>query len=118
MTSLDPDGQTGAGAGHAFGSSGTNYSMWLYLSWAGSGTTYDQLGGFFAAANVINYGSTSTSAPETVDGVLIMLSPPSNQNPGIQISRFTASPTTNSFALFVGSNQANTSGGSSASNTN
>ena len=111
-------GATGSGAGDAFGSSGGNYSLWLYLSWAGSGTTYDQLGGFFAAANVINYGSTSTTAPETVDGVLIMYAPPSNQDAAITISRFTASPTTNSFALFIGSNEPNTSGGSSATNTN
>lgn len=85
-----------AGSGMDFGTDGNgNYSLWMQFSNA-----------FYAVANVLNYGSTSASAPETVDGVMF--------SAGGVAARFIASPSLNSFALFLGANQAITSGGSTA----
>ena len=108
----------GSGSGAAFGTDGKgDYSLWLILAQNVSGaTTFDQQGGFIAVANVLNYGSTSTSSPETVDGLLLSYAPLiSNNGNQITLARFTASPTTKTFALFLGSNGVNTSGGASAS---
>ena len=104
----------GAGSGADFGTDGNgNYSLWLQLNFSGSGT-YDQTGGFIAVANVINYGSTSTTSPETVDGLLLNWNPGTNNR--ITVARFTASPTTGSFALFLASTSPDTSGGPTAAN--
>ncbi len=119
--SFSSGGQSGPGAGAAFGqdSTGTNFSLWLYLNWSASNspsptaTTFDQLGGFLGVANVLNVGSTSSASPETVDGMLVSYAPygtcQSCQNT-ITMTRFTASPTTNTFALFVSSSYMNQQG--------
>jgi hypothetical protein len=98
-----------AGSGLVFGQSGTNYSMWLSLGGNTAGATYATTGGFMLFANVLNYGSTSASAPESVDGMFVAYSPAA-QNNQITISRFKASPTTKTFELFFGANQTNNQG--------
>jgi hypothetical protein len=96
----------GAGSGVAFGGSGANYSLWLLLvANNGTGSTYDTTGGFLGVANILNAGSKVAASPETVDGLLVSYAPATGTQNSITVSRFTASSTTSSFALFVGSNQ-------------
>lgn len=98
-----------------FGSNGSNYSMQMSLGpMAGSSTAnFYTLGGFFAAANVTNYGSTSTTTPELVDGELIAYQPGTSSSPQIWIARFKASPTNTSFELFFAANEPNIQGATS-----
>jgi len=103
-----------AGSGVVFGNSGNNYSMWLSM---GPKTgTYASGGGFMLFANISNYGSTSTTTPESVDGMLVEYSPASVNN-RTDIARFKAITTTNTFELFIGSTQQNI-GGFKDSNVN
>jgi hypothetical protein len=94
------------GGGILFGSNGTNYSMQMSLGPMGTATgTFYTLGGFFAAANVNNYGSSDPANPESVDGMLIAYQPGTSQSPQMWVTRFKATPTTNTFELFFAANE-------------
>lgn len=89
-------------SGEAFGQDGTTTSLWVQAT--DSVITQGTPGVFYA--NVLNAGSTSTSAPETVDGVAMTITPNTSTNTGghLDITRFIATPTKNTFEMFFGSN--------------
>jgi hypothetical protein len=98
-----------AQSGEAFGQSGTTTSVWVQVA-----DTFSTGGGFMNYANVENAGSTSAAAPETVDGVSFGFGPNTGTGTGsasgfpiggnMQITRFIATPTTNTFEMYYGSN--------------
>jgi hypothetical protein len=125
-----------------FGVNGSNYSMLVSMAqnaygpnyvpmhqtagvWSETGTYY-----YLLAANISNYGSTSSDAPEQIDAILLYFNsannylgsnnnnPPSSYDPHaaseILIIRLRGSPTTNTFELSVASNSVDLAGYPSA----
>lgn len=110
-------GMTGnaTGSGMNFGSTGTSYSMWLSMGSNTSGATFTGSGGFMVFANLKNYNSTDAANPEVVDGMFLSYSPASSNNNSL-VTRFKASPSTNTFEMFLASNQISLKGMQSGAN--
>ncbi len=98
-------GTTATGSGILFGKSGTNYSVVTSLEQMSNGS-YSTVGVFTSYANSTNYGSTSSSAPETLDAMLFSYFP-TTSNDEIQLIRFKAIPLSSTFEMHVGANVVN-----------
>jgi hypothetical protein len=101
------NGSTNGSAGEVFGTSGTNTSIWVQVNNGTVATNGVQL----QLANVGNLASTSTTSPESVDGLVINYNPGSGSTaPTINVARYKATPSLNTFELYFVGNQSGVGG--------